>query len=147
MEIHRASIADLEEVLPLVAGYRTFYERAPDAAAERAYVEAHLARGTSVMFVARVDRNAVGFAQLFPAFSTVRLSPAFILEDLFVAPEARRQGVAGALLDAALAYAREAGATVMFLETAMTNAAAQALYEAHGWTREREFYKYNAPLA
>lgn len=147
MEIHRASIADLEAVLPLVAGYRTFYERASDAEAERAYVESQLAKGTSIMFVARIDGNAVGFAQLFPAFSTVRLRPALILEDLFVAPEARRRGVAGALLDAALAHARDAGAAVMFLETAITNEAAQALYEAHGWTREREFYKYNAPLA
>ena len=78
--------------------------------------------------------------------STVRLGPALILEDLFVAPSARGSGAADALMDAAIRYARELGAAGMFLETAVDNRRAQALYERHGWTREERFYKYNAPL-
>lgn len=146
MEIARASIDDLDTLLPLVSGYRNFYGRPTDADAERAYMSAHLTHGTSIVFLARVDGDAAGFVQLFPSFNTVRLRPALILEDLFVAPDARRAGIASALLDAALGYARETGAAVMFLETAYTNTAAQALYERSGWTRENEFYKYNAPL-
>ena len=146
MEIARASIEDVDALLPLVSGYRTFYGRETDPDAERAYISAHLKDGTSVVFLARLDGNAAGFVQLFPAFNTVRLRPALILEDLFVVPDARRHGVASALLDAALGYARETGAAVMFLETAYTNVAAQAVYERAGWTRENQFYKYNAPL-
>lgn len=47
---------------------------------------------------------------------------------LAVLPEARRSGLGGRLLDAALATAREAGAASMFLEVAADNTAALALY-------------------
>ena len=65
---------------------------------------------------------------------------------LFVNPDVRRGGVATALLERAVAYALEIGAVGMFLETAMDNATAQAVYERAGWTREGRFYKYNAVL-
>jgi ribosomal protein S18 acetylase RimI-like enzyme len=145
LDIRRASIDDLETLLPLVAGYREFYKQDVDPQAERAFVAAHLTGGSSTVFLARLDERAVGFVQLFPAYSTVRLRPTLILEDLFVSPEARNHGVASKLLRRASEYASEIGAAGMFLETAMDNVTAQAVYERNGWTREAEFYKYNAP--
>ena len=52
---------------------------------------------------------------------------------LAVHPSARRQGVGGALLEVAKARAASAGAAAMFLEVAVTNNAARALYAAHGF--------------
>jgi ribosomal-protein-alanine N-acetyltransferase len=52
---------------------------------------------------------------------------------LAVAPAARRQGVARALLEGAIADARSGGSTVMFLEVAEDNRAACALYRAAGF--------------
>jgi ribosomal protein S18 acetylase RimI-like enzyme len=98
------------------------------------------------VFLAAIDGVAVGFVQLFATASTVQLGTGYILEDLFVVPEARRGGVAGALIERALNHAHENGAVGMFLETASDNAPAQALYERLGWTREGRFLKYNAPL-
>lgn len=147
MVIRRASVDDTELLQPLVRGYREFYKQAHDADGERAFIREHLANGTSVVFLALDDSgNAVGFAQLFQTFSTVHLSSTIILEDLFVAPQARGGGAASALLDAARDHAHECGASQMFLETAMDNATAQRVYERNGWTREARFYKYNAPL-
>lgn len=146
MEIRRAGIDDVEELLPLVWGYRRFYRQDSDPVRERAFMEDHLRNGTSVAFVAEEGDDVIAFMQLFPTFSTVHLGKALILEDLFVAPSARRSGAASKLLDAAIAYAREISATGMFLETAIDNTTAQAVYEKAGWTREGHFYKYNAPL-
>ncbi len=145
--IRRATLDDIEMVLPLVRGYREFYEQKHDAALERAFIADHLNNDTSIIFLA-FDENgaAIGFTQLFPTFSTVHLGPAYVLEDLFVTPEARGGGTASALLDAAVRYARESGASGMFLETAIDNTTAQRVYERNGWTREARFYKYNAPL-
>jgi ribosomal protein S18 acetylase RimI-like enzyme len=84
--------------------------------------------------------------QLFKTYSTVHLANAWILEDLFVAPQFRRRGIAEALLSAALKHARDDGASSMFLETAYDNETAHRVYERAGWTREERFYKYNAPL-
>jgi ribosomal-protein-alanine N-acetyltransferase len=48
---------------------------------------------------------------------------------LAVAPEHRRRGLGGALLEAMASRARRAGATALFLEVARDNEAAIALYQ------------------
>lgn len=144
--VRRARLDDVSFLLPLVQAYRVFYEQQPDADRERAFIESHLREGTSAMYVAEIDGSAVGFMQLFKTYSTVHLSPAWILEDLFVDPSRRRSGIASALLARAVEHAREHGASGMFLETALENVSAQAVYEKAGWVRESRFLKYNAPL-
>ncbi len=62
---------------------------------------------------------------------------------LAVSPEQRRRGIGSALLGAAKAHAARLGAVSMFLEVAVTNDAARALYSAHGFTeagRRRRYY-------
>ncbi|HXE57185.1 MAG TPA: ribosomal protein S18-alanine N-acetyltransferase [Gemmatimonadales bacterium] len=53
--------------------------------------------------------------------------------NLAVAPEARRRGIASALLDAGLAWLERRGAAEVFLEVRESNAAALALYRRHGF--------------
>ena len=146
LEVVTAAVGDLEALLPMVRAYREFYGQQHDAFSERVFIMHRLRTGSSHILLARDDGNPRGFAQLFPYFSTVRLGPALILEDLFVEPEARNRGIATALLEAAIAHARSVHARVMFLETAVDNERAQRVYERNGWTREAHFYKYNAPL-
>lgn len=56
------------------------------------------------------------------------------LEELYVVPALRGQGIGRALLEAAMETARAAGATHMDLNTGETDAAARALYESVGFT-------------
>jgi len=53
--------------------------------------------------------------------------------NLAVAPQARRRGLGGRLLDAGLAMIRERGAREVFLEVRESNAAAIALYTSRGF--------------
>jgi [ribosomal protein S18]-alanine N-acetyltransferase len=58
-------------------------------------------------------------------------------------PQARRQGIARGLLEAAMAAARDAGAMRLFLEVASGNAAARQLYGGLGFVevgRRRDYY-------
>lgn len=66
----------------------------------------------------------------------------FILNDLFVAGEARGRGAGSALLDAAAAYGRSAGAVRLVLSTEVTNTTAQSVYEKLGWKRDSVFCVY-----
>jgi ribosomal-protein-alanine N-acetyltransferase len=52
-----------------------------------------------------------------------------------VHPASQRQGLGGALLRAAKRRAAEAGAVTMFLEVAVTNAAARSVYAAEGFVQ------------
>jgi GNAT superfamily N-acetyltransferase len=144
--VRRATPQSIDALLPLVRAYRAFYEQTPDPAGERRFISKHLRDATSTVFFATDGTSALGFVQIFESWSTVRLAPMLILEDLFVEPSARGRGVARALIDAAIAYAREAGAFGMFLETAVDNERAQEVYQRAGWKRERAFVKFNAPL-
>ena len=146
VRIHRAILADLDDLLPMFSAYRVFYEQKPDSAGEHRYLHERLNNHDSVIFVAKDGPQALGFAQLFGTCSSVYLAPAFILEDLFVKPEARHRGIGHALLERAKQHAVQAGASGMFLETAHTNRTAQRLYESAGWKLESAFRKYNCPL-
>jgi ribosomal protein S18 acetylase RimI-like enzyme len=56
------------------------------------------------------------------------------LEEFYVVPEQRGQGIGRVMLEAAMEDARQAGATRMDLGTSETDAAARALYESCGFT-------------
>lgn len=131
--VRRATLADAEAIAPLFDLYRQFYEQAPDAALASAFIHGRLANDESVIFIAEDDGHLLGFTQLFPSFSSVRAVRIWVLNDLYVVREARRQGVARALLDAAAAFGRNSGAARLELETDHDNRSAQALYRHLGW--------------
>ncbi|MEA5391286.1 GNAT family N-acetyltransferase [Cyanobium gracile UHCC 0139] len=141
--VRQATAADLEALVPLFDGYRQFYGQPSGPADVRAFLHQRLTQGDSVLFIAAADGRAVGFTQLYPSFSSVSMARIFILNDLFVLPEARRSGVARLLLDAAVRHGREAGAIRLSLSTALTNTAAQALYASAGWERDAVFSVYH----
>ncbi|UUY09804.1 GNAT family N-acetyltransferase [Pseudomonas sp. J452] len=148
MRVVQAGVNDLDELVGLFAGYLEFYE-VPRAAGEIAkFIGARLQRGDSTLFIARNEQGvAQGFVQLYPLFSSLSMAPAWLLNDLYVAPSARRQGVAEALMNAARAHGVATGACGLQLETAKTNLGGQALYEKLGYVRDEVFYTYWLSLA
>lgn len=145
----RANLDDLDALAPLFDAYRVFYRQVSNPAAARAFLEARLRRGESIIFIARdaAGHAALGFTQLYPSFSSVSARRIWILNDLFVAPAARRRGVAHALMADARAFAVADGAIRLVLETAGENRTAQALYESLGYMRETGTHHYSLELA
>lgn len=72
-------------------------------------------------------------AQLRVRFEVWRAGFVLRLEDLYVASGARREGLGGALVEAAMARGRERGCNWIELDTHDDNLAAQALYARHGF--------------
>ncbi|AXK72567.1 GNAT family N-acetyltransferase [Lysobacter sp. TY2-98] len=134
--IRPATPDDLDAAAALFDAYRQFYGQPSDIAAARAFLAERIARGESTVHLAWHGNDAVGFVQCYPMFSSVRMKPIRVLNDLYVDASARRGGVARALLDAAADTARDAGAARIVLETTRDNIAARALYRAAGWEEE-----------
>lgn len=141
--VRQAAFDDLDDLARLFDAHRQFQRKAPDLAAARAFLQARFDHGESVVFMAHADSGPVGFAQLYPSYSSTALQRVFILNDLFVAAEGRRQGVASLLLSAVERYAFALGAVRLSLNVARDNPDAQALYEARGWYRDVEFHMYH----
>lgn len=146
-QVRQASINDLDTLVPLFDGYRQFYRQAADPARAHAFLAERFAHLESIVLLACDEQGAgLGFVQLYPLFSSVRVVRIYLLNDLFVAPSARRRGVASALLTAAAEHARALGAARLWLQTEQNNASAQALYEALGWQRDHDFCDYGLAL-
>ena len=133
--------------MPLFEAYRGFYRCAPDPARARAFLRDRLAAGQSAIFIARDPSGTpLGFTQLYPLFSSLRMRPIWLLNDLFVASTARGRGVGTALLRAAESFGRANGAAYLELATGIDNERAQRVYEATGWLRETDTYRYGRQL-
>jgi GNAT superfamily N-acetyltransferase len=146
IRVHQASLADLDLLVPMFDQYRQFYDRDSNPAAVRTFLAERLTNGDSVLFLAQDGEEALGFTQLYPSFSSVSMARTFILNDLFVAENARRRGVGKSLIDAAIRHATATGAIRLGLSTAKANETAQALYQETGWVREEAFVAYNLGL-
>lgn len=133
--IRRAGAEDLDALAVLFDAYRQFYGQVSDVQGAHAFLEARLANGESVVFIADGANGAAGFTQLYPLFTSVGMRRLWLLNDLYVAPEARRTGTARALMGEARTHAARTGAAGILLETQLTNAPARALYEALGYRR------------
>jgi len=127
--------ADLADLLPLMRAYCDFYEVGPSdedlLTLSRALIEDPTREG--VQLIARgTDGAAVGFATIFWTWSTTRGKRIGVMNDLFVAPDAR--GAAGGrvgeqLIAACAERCRAHGAVSLTWQTALDNERAQALYD------------------
>jgi len=147
MLVIRAEVTDVPDAAPLFAAYREFYGEPYDLEAAAGFLTDRLNRDESIVLLARTaDGLAVGFTQIYPIFSSTQLTRVWLLNDLFVDPEARGTGAVDALLDTAAALAKESGVTAIELATAHTNLRAQAVYDRSGYVVDEVYRHYERPI-
>jgi GNAT superfamily N-acetyltransferase len=141
--IRNATFSDLENLTDLFEGYRAFYQKQPDRAAARQFLQERMEHRESVIFIALEGETALGFTQLYPLFSSTRMKRLWLLNDLYVAPEHRGKGISKLLLERAKELARDTGACEVMLETAKTNDIGNRLYPAAGFELGTDFNWYH----
>jgi GNAT superfamily N-acetyltransferase len=126
--------AQMDALLPLIAAYQRFYEVDDvDDERNRAFFSTFLdpsERGT--MLGAWCDDELLGYACLYWTFTSLIPAEVVLMNDLYVVPEARGQGIGRALIDASAAIARERGANHLQWVTAPDNETARRLYDSTG---------------
>lgn len=81
--IRRATLENLDRLIPLFDAYRQFYGQPSELSLALKFLNDRLARNESVVLVAENDDGAaVGFAQLYPAFSSIFAASMYVLSDL-----------------------------------------------------------------
>jgi len=131
--VRRASIDDAPEVARLLHDFQTeFSEPVPDLPVLAERVARFIERGDATFLLAGSGPDGIAEIRLRPSLMSGALDA--YLEELYVAPATRGQGMGRALLEAAMETAREEGATHMDLGTGEADTAARALYESLGFT-------------
>jgi ribosomal protein S18 acetylase RimI-like enzyme len=137
--IERVGSGDLDDLLPLMRGYCDFYAVAPSDEELRALCTEliHNPDTAGLQLIARddTDKTPLGFATIFWSYSTLSASRIAIMNDLYVAPAARRSGLGAALIRACQAECAERGVAILEWQTAHDNTRAQSLYDTFGAQR------------
>ena len=143
LDIIQASRKDIEQVAYLFDQYRVFYKMPSDIIAAKNFVNSRLTQKDSLIFLAVGETSAVGFMQIYPAFSSVAMLPIWILNDLFVDSSARRTGCARKLMEYLQERAKQEGIFSIKLATAVNNNKAKSLYESLGYRLNQDFDNYS----
>ncbi len=119
-----------DEAAGLLDQYRQHYgaNPAPDAALE--WMREQVSFERMRIYLAQ---DAVGLCTVATAPAALTLRTVWLVRDLYVRPDARRRGVARALLDQVAEDAREAGAHRLSLQTETSNVRAVELYARDGF--------------
>jgi len=133
MRIELVGEADLADLLPMMRAYCDFYEVAPSDADLERLALALIADPDreGVQLIARAEGGEpLGFATVYWTWQTLNAARAGVMNDLFVVPEARGQGVGRALIEECRRRAGEHGAPELVWETAPDNETSQRLYDS-----------------
>lgn len=141
--------SDLPDLLPLMRGYCDFYEVAPsddDLLAMSRVLIADPEREGFQLIARHQDGQAIGFATVFWTWSTLSAARIGVMNDLFVATEARGGGSADALIGECVRLVRERGGKSIEWQTAYDNHRAQAVYDRVGGERDTRWLTYSIEL-
>ncbi len=148
MRIVQATLEHLDLLTPMFIKYREFYGELALPDSSRKFMENRLKRKESVIYMALADEEdrLLGYCQLYPSFSSLSLKRVWILNDIYVAEDARRQLVADRLLQTAKKMAKDTNAIRLRVATSQNNLAAQKTYESIGFREDTVFKNYTLEL-
>ncbi len=145
MKYRKAEIKDLDNLSVLFDNYRIFYRKETDIVSAQNFLKDRISKNDSEIFVAEnTEHQLVGFAQLYPLFSSVRMKKLWLLNDLFVNYDYRKKGISLGLIDKAKELVEKSGACGMYLETEKSNLVGNNLYPKAGFelNNDSNFYEW-----
>lgn len=144
MNIKQISVEELDDLVPLFNQYMVFYNQPSEPNKYREYLSQRLNKGEATVFIAYSSENEpMGFVLNYHTFSSVSLGKVIVLNDLFVVPSYRKQGVANNLIFCSIKLSKDTDSIRVDLSTAKDNFSAQALYEKIGFVQDREYFSYS----
>jgi ribosomal protein S18 acetylase RimI-like enzyme len=143
IKFHRASLEDLDALMPLLARLRTddptlcgapFDAPAARAAVARLIESEHAGR----VWLIRTGDETIGYLVLTFSYSLEFGGRTALIDELWISPDHRGRGIGSQALAFAEREARAADARGLFLEVSPDNAGAERLYARAGFAG-REF--------
>ena len=143
VEIRRARSKDAKQFIALVLGLAEFEKLDPPSEAGRRRLADDVFRKKRInLFVAAEGKKLVGYALYFYTYSSFVAKPSLYLEDLFVLPDYRKDGVGFALFRRCVDEAISNGCGRMEWAVLAWNEKAINFYERLGAKRLSDWLTY-----
>ncbi len=127
-----AGVPNLDEAAALFDAYRVARGEVSNLPVARHFLFERMINHESLIYLAHDSKTqqAIGFLQLYPGFSSLAMQAQWLLSDLYVVPEVRRQGIARLLVQEAMSLVRERQDWGFILDLPSNNEPAKKLFES-----------------
>jgi len=133
IQVRRAGVEDAADIARLLRDFNLEYdEPAPSVAELTETIGRLLGEEEITVLLVGEEPEALALLRFRPGIWSAGLEA--YLQELYVIPSRRRQGIGRGLMEAVIALCRERGADGIDLNTGETDTAARALYESMGFT-------------
>jgi len=144
MQVREAKLSDLKNLSVLFNLYRMFYGKESDIRVAEEFLRSRIENKDSKIFICEFNNELSGFVQLYPIFSSTRVSKYWLLNDLFVDINKRGKGYSKLLIERSKELVIESKACGMMLETEKSNDIGNLLYPSTGFKKNElcNFYEW-----
>ena len=144
MQVREAKLSDLKNLSVLFNSYRMFYGKESDLKVAEEFLRSRIENKDSKIFICEFNNELSGFVQLYPIFSSTRVSKYWLLNDLFVDIKKRGKGYSKLLIERSKELVIESNACGMMLETEKSNDIGNMLYPSTGFKKNElcNFYEW-----
>ncbi len=129
-------------MIPPFTNYMKFYEREIKEKDFEQYFDSIIDDKRVYVFTVSHGDLVAGLMVIYQTYSSFECGKILFLNDLWVEPQFRKQGVGQVLMTKAKELALELGCKRIDLQTDLTNKKARALYEKNGMIADHEFINY-----
>jgi GNAT superfamily N-acetyltransferase len=143
--IRQASIHDLPEIIHIFDSYRQYFKQERDPDAVERFLFERFEHRESAFIIVEIQmefKEVIGFAHLYPTFSSLTLQRVWILNDFFVDENYRSNGIGKQLLDFIKDFAVLTKSKGIELTVEHANSNAWNFYEKQGFKLDEEFRVY-----
>ncbi|MDR7076906.1 GNAT superfamily N-acetyltransferase [Neobacillus niacini] len=142
LTIRQANIQDLPKIVPIFDSYREYFKQVKDPVMVERFLFEKFEHLDSVIFIAEQQNEVIGFAQLYPIFSSLTLQRVWLLNDFFIAEEFRNCGVGTQLFARVKEFALITKSKGIELSVEHTNIKAWEFWGKQGFKQDEEFRYY-----
>ena len=144
MKVREEKLSDLKNLSVLFNSYRMFYGKKFDLKVAEEFLRSRIEKKDSKIFVCDFNNELSGFVQLYPLFSSTRVSKYWLLNDLYVDVNKRGKGFSKLLIERSKELVIESKACGMMLETENSNDIGNKLYPSTGFKKNElsNFYEW-----
>lgn len=129
INIIKASKEHIDELEYIFSQYQIFYNQEPDSKKNLQFLKNVITKEEAIFHIAYINKNIGGFTGIYFSYSSVSAEKIAIINDLFVLPKYRKQGIGKKMMKHAIDYLSNSEISHIRWCTKDDNLEAQGLYK------------------